>query len=168
MKKVIIGLSVAMLALGAFGCSKDNKETKTAVAAAPASENLKQLEVKYQLNDTAATDPSTALTCRYVLVQDNAGALNITKAEVKTSGKCDWNDLKGKAAGAGTLSAAAASQIVSVIAADSTLPASAKDKWDCASVNIKTNVRKVGALSCKDGKGTNDAVAKQVISALGI
>lgn len=167
MKKVIIGLSVAMLALGAFGCSKD-KETKTAVAAAPASENVKQIEVKYQLNDTAATDPSTALTCRYVLVQDNAGTLNITKAEVKTSGKCDWNDLKGKAAAAGTLSSAAASQIVSIIAADTTLPASAKDKWDCAALNIKTNVRKVGAQSCQDGKGVADAVAKQIVSALGI
>lgn len=167
MKKVIIGLSVAMLALGAFGCSKE-KETKTAVAAAPASENIKQIEVKYQLNDTAATDPSTALNCRYVLIQDNAGSLNISKAEVKTSGKCDWNDLKGKAAGAGTLSAASASQIVSIISADTTLPASAKDKWDCAAINIKTNVRKVGAQSCKDGKGVSDAVAKQVVAALGM
>lgn len=167
MKKAIIGLSVALLALGAFGCSKDN-ESKTAAAAAPSSENLKQLEVKAQLNDTAATDPTTALKCTYVLIQDNNGALNISKAEAKTSGKCDWNDLKGKAAGAGALAAASASQIISIVSADPSLPASAKDRWDCAAINLKTNVRKVGVQSCKENNGAGDAIAKQIMAALGM
>ena len=161
MKKVIIGVSIALLALGATGCKK---EKKTRAAAAGAAEALSQLEVQAQLNNTAATDPNTALTCTYILVQGTS----INKAEIKTSGKCDFAALKGQAAAAGTLSAAAASQIVSAIAADSSLPASAKSKWDCKAYNIRTNVRQVGAQDCKDGKGVNDATAKLISSALGL
>ncbi len=158
MKKVIIGLSIAILALGAMGC---NKQKKAKAAAAGAAEVLQQLEAQYQMNDASAADPNQALTCKYVLIQGTS----VSKAEVKTSGSCNWSDLKSKAA-AGAANGNVAAQLVSVVAADPSLPASAKDKWDCTAYNIKTNVRSVGAQDCKDGSGVNDATGKAITAAL--
>ena len=161
MKKVIIGLSIALLAFGAMGCKKE-KKVKTATAAA--AEQIMSLEVMAQTNDPAAADPNTALTCKYISV---AGS-SMSVGEIKTSGSCDWNAVKGAAAASGALNSAAAAKIVSAISSDSSLPANVKDKWDCKAINITTNLRQVGAQDCLDGSGVNDATAKAISAALGL
>ena len=164
MKKVIIGLSIALLAFGAMGCKKDKKETNT--AAAPAAEELQQLEAKYQRQDSSA--PAGAdLTCKFVLVQGSGGSYTMSKAEVKTSGQCNWADLQGKAATAGAVSAAQAAQILSSISA-SGLPGTAKDKWNCTAYNVVTNGRRVGVQDCADGSGAGQNVAATITSTLGL
>lgn len=161
MKKVIVGLSVALLVLGAMGCSKE-KKVKSAAASTGASEQILSIEVKAQLNDPAATDPNTALSCKYVLVSNN----NKSVGEAKTSGSCKWNEITPASAGA--LNAAAAAKVISIISADTSLPANVKEKWDCKAINIKTTVRQVGAQDCKDGSGVGDATAKALSAALGL
>ena len=164
MKKVIIGITIALLAVGAAGCSK---EKKVKAAAPDAAEQLVSIEVQSQMNDGSASDPSTALTCKYAIVQNNGGTLNVSKAELKTSGKCDFAALKGQASAAGSISSNAVAQVMAAVSADN-LPASVKAKWDCTAYNIKTNVRKAGAQDCKDGQGINDATAKAIAAALGL
>ena len=164
MKKVIIGLSIALLAFGAMGCKKDKKETKT--AAAPASEELQQLEAKYQRQDSNAPAGSD-LTCKYVLIQGAGGSYTMSKAEVKTSGQCNWADLQGKAATAGAISAAQAAQVVAG-AAGGGLPASVKDKWNCTAYNVVTNARRVGAQDCADGSGTGQNMGASISGILGL
>ncbi|MBQ9394883.1 MAG: hypothetical protein IJU23_05130 [Proteobacteria bacterium] len=161
MKKVIIGLSIALLAFGAMGCKK---EKKVQAASAGASEQILSLEVMAQLNDPAASDASAALTCKYVSVSGSS----MSVGEVKTSGSCDWSAVKSSAAASGSLNSAAAAKIVSIISADSSLPANVKDKWDCKAINITTNLRQVGAQDCADGSGVSDATAKSISAALGL
>ena len=119
------------------------------------------------MNDANASDPSTALTCKYALVQNNGGTYNVSKAELKTSGKCDFAALKSQASAAGTVSSNAIAQVMAAISADNA-PASAKAKWDCIAYNVKSNVRKAGVQDCKDGGGQNDATAKAITAALGL
>ena len=164
MKKVIIGLSIALLAFGAVGCKKDKKETTT--AAAPAAEELQQIEAKYQRQDTSAPAGSD-LTCKFILVQGSGGSYTMSKAELKTSGQCNWADLQGKAATAGAISAAQAAQIVAGVAAGG-LPASAKDKWNCTAYNIATNGRRVGVQDCEDGSGAGQNLGKTISTILGL
>ena len=166
MKKILIALTVAALAMTSFACSKDKKESETAAtAAAPAAaETITTIEANYQRNDASASDPSTALTCKVVLVNGDA----ILTAEQKTSGSCDFAALKGSAAAAGSLSADAASSIISTLAADPNLPASAKDKWDCTSINVKTSIRTVGVQDCADGSGNGNAAAQSIAKSLGL
>lgn len=166
MKKVIIGLSIALLALGTFGCHKERKNgnvTAANAAEAPvAAETITTIEAMIQKQDPAAADPATALTCKYVLVSGSS----MSVAEVKTAGKCNFNELKGQAAAAGSFTNGA--QVLSIISSDSTLPASAKAKWDCKAINVVTNHRKVGAQDCANGQGVNDATGKALANALGI
>lgn len=161
MKKIIIGVSIVLLAFGATAC---HKERKVRSAGAGSAEVLSQIEVQAQSNDAAAADPNTALTCTYVLVQGTS----VSKAEVKTAGKCDFASLRNQVAAAGNISDAAAAQIISAIAADASLPGSVKSKWDCKAYNVRSNVRSVGAQDCKDGKGVSDATAKAISAALGL
>ncbi len=170
MKKILIALTVATLAMTSFACNKDKKEAATAAAPAPqsAAEVLEQLEANYQRNDANATDPSAALTCKVIVVSGSNGNYSVQKAEQKTSGSCDFAALKGSLAAAGSLSAASADSIVSAISANPNLPASAKAKWDCTSLNIKTNIRKVGVQDCLDGSGNGAAEAAAVARALGL
>lgn len=163
MKKVIIGLSVALLAFGAMGCSKDKKPK---AAAGPASEELQQLEAKYQRQDGSAPAGSD-LTCKYVVIQGAGGSYTMSRAEVKTTGQCNWADLQGKAATAGAISAAQAAQIVSSIAA-ADAPANVKDKWNCTSYNIVTNGRRGGVQDCADGSGNGQAVGATITSIIGL
>lgn len=163
MKKVIIGLSVALLAFGAMGCSKD-KDTKSA---ANSVETLAQIEVKSAIHDAKAADPTQALTCKYVLVSGANGVYSVSKAELKTSGSCNFADLQGKAAAAGSLDAAKAAQVVAAVA-DSSLPSAAKDAFGCTVYNIKTNARKVGIQDCTNGQGVGNAAAKSVTAILGL
>ena len=173
MKKILIALTVAALAMTSFACNKDKKETNTAVveaSAAPqsAAEVLQQVEANYQRNDGNATDPATALTCKVVVISGSNGSYSIQKAEQKTSGSCDFAALKGSLAAAGSLSAAQADSIVNTLAANPNLPASAKDKWDCTSLNIKTNIRKAGVQDCADGTGNGAAEAAAIAKVLGL
>ena len=165
MKKVIIGLSIALLAFGAMGCKKDKKESNTA-AAAPASEELQQIEAKYQRQDSSAPAGSD-LTCKYILVQGAGGSYTVSKAEVKTSGQCNWADLQGKAATSGAITAAQAAQVVAGAAAGG-LPASVKDKWNCTSYNVVTNARRVGAQDCQDGSGAGQSMGSSITGILGL
>ena len=167
MKKVIIGLSIALLALGTMGCHKErqsrNVTAENAASAPVVAESIVKIEVKAQKQDPAAP-ADTALTCKYVLVSGTS----ISAAETKTSGKCDFNALAGQAAAAGSLSADAAAKIISIISADSSMPNSAKSKWDCKAINVQTNARKVGAQDCADGQGVNDATGKALAGVLGL
>lgn len=169
MKKVLLGLSIASLVFCAFGCSKKSETSTAATAAAPAAEVMKSIEVKYQMNDATAADPNAALHCVYISGTGMGdGSVTLVKADVKTSGQCKWNELSGKAASAGMLSADVTSKIVNQLSATSGMPAIAKDKWDCAAINVKTNVRMVGVQSCKNGSGAGDAVAKTIAGMLGL
>ena len=164
MKKALIGLTIALLAIGAAGCNKDKKESKTA-AAAPAAESIVQIEANYQRDDPAAADPNTALTCKYLLVSGS----EIRQAEIKTSGKCYFDSLKSSAAGAGSLAADKAAAILSAINSDGSLPASARDKRGCTAINIRTSTKRVvGVQDCPDGSGVGAVVARSVASALGL
>ena len=170
MKKVLLGLSLAALVVCSFGCSKKSSSNSdaSATAAAGAAETLSSIEVKHQRFTQNATDPSTALRCVYITGTNNGTTVELKKAEVKTSGQCNWAELQGKAAGAAPLSADAAARIVSAVASDSSLPAVAKDKWDCTAINVRTNVRKAGAQDCADGSGAGNAIAKTMASTLGL
>ena len=148
-----------------MGCNKDKKESNTA-AAAPAAEQLKQVEAKYQSQDPNAAANSD-LTCKYVLVKGSNGSYTISKAEVKTSGECNWSDLQGKAAAAGTISDAQASQIVSAVVSGGPVPEQSP-KWNCVSYKIKTSSRTVGAQDCKDGSGAGQGVGSTISSILGL
>ncbi len=165
MKKAFLGLTVAALVVCSFGCSK---KSETTTAAAPAADAVNTIEVKYQRNDKAAADPNTALRCVYLTAQNNGGTLAVSKAEVKTSGSCNWTDLQGKAASAGVISADAAAQIMSLVSSDSTLPANVRDKWDCTAINIKTNIRKVGAQDCADNNGVANGIGRSIANVLGL
>lgn len=165
MKKVFLGLSIAALVMCSVGCSKKS-ESKT--ASAGSAEVVNTIEAKYQRNDASATDPSTALRCVLVVANNNGGALSVSKAEVKTSGSCNWGDLQGKLANTGSMSADAAAQIVSMVASDTTLPANVRDKWDCTAINISTNARRVGMQDCANGSGIANSMAKSVASLLGL
>lgn len=168
MKKIVIALC-AFAAIGAISCSKDKKE-----AAAPdAQESVQQIEAYWQLNDNHAADPSTALHCRYVLIQNNGGMLVRKQADVKTSGQCAWNDIKGRAADAGAVSADIGAQITSIAMNNIDLAASAQPAWDCAAYNIKTQVRAVGVQDCTIGKrgdavSGHAAIARQITNLLGL
>ncbi len=168
MKKVILGLSIALLAFGAMGCHKEranaNVTAANAASAPVVEEVLQKVEVKISMNDTQATDPNTALTCKYVLISGNS----ISVAEEKTSGKCNFNTLAGNAQASGSLSADAAAKIIAVLQADTTMPASVKQKWDCKAINVQTNARKGGAQDCLDGQGVNDASGKALAGILGL
>ena len=165
MKKVLIGLTIAMLSLGAAGCNKD----KPKVAAAPVSEEaLLQVEASYQRDDPNAQDPSQALTCKYINVTGSNGAYSVSKAEIKTSGRCDFDALKGSASSAGALAADKAAQIVSLIQSDDSLSASARDKRGCTAINVRTTTRKAGAQDCVDGSGKGNNVAKGIAAVLGL
>lgn len=169
MKKAFLGLSIVALVCCSFGCNKDKKAEPTAAAAASgSSEVVNTIEAKLQRNDASATDPNTALRCVYVKVQNNGGSLAISKAEVKTSGSCNWADLQGKAASAGMMPADASTQIVNMIASDVTLPATVRDKWDCTSINITTNARRVGVQDCADNTGIANDMGKTIAGMLGL
>ena len=162
MKKVIIGLGVALLAFGAMGCSKEKAKAVTAAA----GEELQQLEAKYQRQDPAAPAGSD-LTCKYVFIQGAGGSYTMSKAEVKTSGQCNWSDLQGKAASAGAISGAQAAQITASIAAGG-VPDSVKDKYNCTSYNIITSGHRGGVQDCKDGSGTAQGVGSTISAILGL
>ena len=159
MKKVFLGLSIAALVCCSFGCNKDKKGSESASAASGSSEVVNTIEAKYQRNDASASDPNTALHCVYVKVQNNGGALSLSKAEVKTS---------GKAASAGMMSADASAQIVNMVASDTTLPANVREKWDCTAINITTNVRRVGVQDCLDNNGIANGMGKSIAGMLGL
>ena len=163
MKKVLVGLSVALLALGTFGCSKD-KDSKSA---ADAGEVLRQVEVFSSINDARAADPNTALTCTYALISESNGAYSISKAEVKTSGSCNFDDVKSKAVAAGSLDSGKAAQIVSVIGPVNMI-SQAQPSFNCRAYNIKTSMQAGGVSDCVNGNGSNDAVAKSITAILGL
>ena len=166
MKKAIIGLTIALLAVGAAGCNKDKK---TKAASAPAAvETLEYVDATFQRDDPNAQDPSTALTCKYIRVEGSNGAYTVSKAEIKTSGRCDFNALKGSAASAGVLSADNAAAIVSAIVSDKSLPATVGDKRGCTAFNMKTSTRKAAAQDCPDGSGKGAEVARSVAAILGL
>ena len=163
MKKVIVGLTIAMLAIGAAGCSKDKKSNTPSGAPDVASESLKSVEVKYQRDDPSASDPSTALTCKYMYVSGSS----IKKAELKTSGRCDFEALKANATDAGSLSSDTAAQIIA-IATSENAPGSAREKRGCTAINVKTSLpRSVGVQDCVDNSGNNDSMAKELARVLG-
>ena len=168
MKKVFLGLSIAAWVCCSFGCNEDKKGSESASAASGSSEVVNTIEAKYQRNDASASDPNTALHCVYVKVQNNGGALSLSKAEVKTSGSCNWADLQGKAASAGMMSADASAQIVNMVASDTTLPANVREKWDCTAINITTNVRRVGVQDCLDNNGIANGMGKSIAGMLGL
>ena len=163
MKKVIIGLGVALLAFGAMGCSKDKKPK---AVAGPAGEELQQLEAKYQRQDPSAPNGSD-LTCKYISIQGAGGSYTMSRAEVKTTGQCNWGDLQSKAATAGAISASQAAQIVASIAAANPAP-SVNDKWNCTTYNVVSNARRGGVQDCADGSGNGQAVGTTITQILGL
>lgn len=167
MKKIIVGLTIALLAVGAAGCNKD-KKAKPVTAPAAAEEVLASVEANYQRDDPNASDPSTALTCKYLGVVSEGGVYKVKKAEIKTSGRCDFPSLKSSASDAGVLASDKAAAIVSIINSDNTLPASARDKRGCTAINIRTTGHKVGVQDCSTNDGNGDSIAKSVAAQLGL
>jgi len=171
MKKVVVVLFAVAVAFGTMACSKDKK--KASAPTGPAEETLQQLEALYQLNDPASRDPRSALTCRYVLITNNGGTLERKEASLKTSGQCDFDALKGKVSGAGSLSLDKASQILNIIKSTAGLGANAKARFDCVAYNIKTSVRMVGLQDCNIKNASaavsgKDASAREITQLLGL
>ena len=167
MKKVIVGLTIALLAVGAAGCNKDKKSTPVTAPSA-AEEVLASVEANYQRDDPNASDPSTALTCKYLSVVSEGGVYKVKKAEIKTSGRCDFPSLKNSASDAGVLASDKAAAIVNAATSDSTLPASARDKRGCTAINVRTTGRKIGVQDCSENNGNGDSVAKAIAAQLGL
>lgn len=162
MKKIFLGVSIAALVVCSFGCSK--KSVKPVTGAAPVAEVLQSVELSYQRNDATAKDPNTALHCVYVYAENNGSQMSVSKTDMRTSGKCDFAAMKSRAAKAAPVSEAVMNQIVAAVAADNTMNASARDKWDCTAVNVRTTVRQAGGQDCADGKGVANATAKKIAS----
>ena len=167
MKKIIVGLTIALLAVGAAGCNKD-KKAKTVTAPSAAEAVLISVDANYQRDDPNAADPSTALTCKYLGVVSEGGAYKVKKAEIKTSGRCDFNSLKNSASDAGVLASDKAAAIVNVVVSDNTLPASARDKRGCTAINVRTTNRKIGVQDCSENDGNGDSAAKAIAAQLGL
>lgn len=172
MKKLSLAVCIALLALGGFACKDKKADANVPVTTAVVAESLQQLEGFWQRNDAAAPDPNTALDCRYVLIQEQAGNLVRFSAAMKTSGQCNFAELRSKVQATGNLSGAQAQQIVDLVSANA-MPASASASWDCAAYTITTNARTVGAMDCalqdraKAVSGA-DAAAKSITDILGL
>jgi len=145
MKKVLLALCAVSIAFGAAACSKDKHEVRTAAAAqAVASESVTQTEALYQYNDANAADPSTALSCKYVLITGN----NRVEASTKTAGKCDFQSIKASAAASGSASDAQLANVMDALNSVKNAPASAGKSINCVTYNIKTTTRAVGLQDC--------------------
>ncbi len=159
--------------MGGYACKDKKKdESKTPVTQAVVVESLQQVEGYWQRHDDSAADQNAALDCRYILIQDQGGTLVRFEASVKTSGQCNFADLKTKVQPTGNLSPAAGQQIADLVAANA-MPASADASWNCAAYTISTTARTVGAKDCalKDrSKAVSgaDAAAKTITDLLSL
>ena len=146
MQKLSLTL-ILVLSIFTVACGEKKTETPTEEA-----ETILEFKRFQQLNDT---NPDTAagerLHCSLFCAKSVDGALKYDTADVKTSGQCDWAALKGQLnmEEAKAYPAENTAAILPILEGVEGIGSFTEDrKWDCATVQIKTNKRELQFNDC--------------------